>query len=150
MFPTYRVFFAKLEAIHYRNLALCRVFGPLPSVFLSGTQQRSLCRVPHSASYTLRNDDVYRKQDTRHRRTLGKTAWPSAKHSVNSNAQQRAVYSWWSFIFVECLALAQRYFAECQGHSTQQRRHTWAQVKPLCQVLWPWHSAKKQALPSAS
>jgi hypothetical protein len=42
------------------------------------------------------------------------------------------------------------HFSECQGQSTWQRRHTWALVKPLCRVLWPWHSAKKQSLPSAS
>jgi hypothetical protein len=34
------------------------------------------------------------------------------------------------------------HFGECQGHSTRQRRHTWAPVKPLCWELWPWHSAK--------
>jgi hypothetical protein len=37
-----------------------------------------------------------------------------------------------------------------QGHSTRHRRQTWATVKPLCRVLWPWHSIQKQPLPSAS
>lgn len=41
------------------------------------------------------------------------------------------------------------YFAECQGNITRQRRHTTASAKPICRVLWPWHSTKKQALPSA-
>jgi hypothetical protein len=35
------------------------------------------------------------------------------------------------------------HFAECQGHSTRQRRNTWAPVKLLCRVLWPWHSTKE-------
>jgi hypothetical protein len=41
-------------------------------------------------------------------------------------------------------------FTECQGHSTRQRRHTWEPVKLLCRVLWPWHSAKREPLPSTS
>jgi hypothetical protein len=46
--------------------------------------------------------------------------------------------------------LCYSYFAECPGHSTRQRRLAWTPVKPLCRVLWPWHSTKKQPFPSAS
>jgi hypothetical protein len=35
------------------------------------------------------------------------------------------------------------HFAECKGHSTRQRSNTWASVKLLYRVLWPWHLAKK-------
>jgi hypothetical protein len=47
------------------------------------------CRTRQSPA--LGNDHVYREQDSRYRKTLGKKSLPSAKHSANGNARQRAV-----------------------------------------------------------
>jgi hypothetical protein len=84
---------------HYRNRALCRVLGALPSAFC-----RALGKVLLSVTTVFTES-----------RTLGteihsaKKSLPSAKHSANGNARQRAVSSrlyLTTVIFVERQALA--------------------------------------------
>jgi hypothetical protein len=119
-------------------------------------------------SHTLGNNYVYWEQDSQHRKTLAKDRFAECqtlgeqRRSVKgrqqpSIANDRYLCRVSGFgtqqknYFAKCLKPDTRqtmlcrvsYFAECQGHNTQQRRHTYGPVKSLCRALWFWHSAKK-------
>jgi hypothetical protein len=57
---------------HYRNPALCQVLGALPSVFCRALGKEVFVECHTRQSPALGNDHVYREQDSRHRKTLGK------------------------------------------------------------------------------
>jgi hypothetical protein len=57
---------------HYRNPALCRVHGALPSAFCRALDKEVFAEHRSRQSTALGNDHVYREQNSRHRNTLGK------------------------------------------------------------------------------
>jgi hypothetical protein len=84
-------FLIALRCIHYRNPGLCRVPDALPSAFC-----RALGKGGFAESRTRRipafgNELVYRVQDTRHRRTLGKNMFAECQTLSKGGARQRAV-----------------------------------------------------------
>jgi hypothetical protein len=56
----------------HRNPALCRVLGALPSAFYRALSKEFFAECRTRQSPTLGNDHVYREQDSRHRKKLGK------------------------------------------------------------------------------
>jgi hypothetical protein len=116
-----------------------RVFGEMyigngffAGYFLSGTRQR-LCRVSLSTRQRKVAVTATGNEDSGFCRvspnTLGKgpTSGPLCQFLCR--------------VLLEALDKS-CFFAECQGHNTQQRNFTGAQVFLLCRVLWTWHSAK--------
>jgi hypothetical protein len=69
----------------------------LPSVvffaecLLSGTRQRSLCRVPHSVTLGTRQSELYRALNTRYRTTLDKDNFAECQTLGKGGSQQTAV-----------------------------------------------------------
>jgi hypothetical protein len=57
---------------HYRNLGLCRVPDSLPSAFCRALGKGCFAESRTRQSPALGNELVYRVQDTRHKKTLGK------------------------------------------------------------------------------
>jgi hypothetical protein len=72
-------------------------FEALPSVgffaecLLSGTQQRKLCRVPHSVKLDTRQTVLCRELNTRHRTTLGKDNFAECQTLGKGGSRQTAV-----------------------------------------------------------
>jgi hypothetical protein len=62
----------QISLVHYRNPGLCRVPGALPSAFCWALGKDIFAESHTRQSPTLGNEVVYRVQDTRYRRTLGK------------------------------------------------------------------------------
>jgi hypothetical protein len=58
--------------IHYQNPGLCRVPASLPSAFSRALGKSAFVESHTRQSPALGNELVYRVQDTRHRKTLGK------------------------------------------------------------------------------
>jgi hypothetical protein len=78
---------------HYRNPALCRVLGALPSAFCRALGKEVFVECRTRQSPALGNDRVYREQGSRHRNTLGKETCAECQHSTKNGHRQRAVSS---------------------------------------------------------
>jgi hypothetical protein len=107
--------------------------GTLPSAgrfaecLLSGTRQSRTRRIP-----ALGNKLVYRVQDTRHMRTLGKEMFAECQTLGNGGAQQRTVSG----------------RPNADGRQPLPRAEGWHSAKRLlCRVPNIWHS-EKDSLPS--
>jgi hypothetical protein len=77
----------------YQNPSLCRVLSPFPSVFVMHSAKTSLPSAALSKVLLSVTTAFTESRTLGTRRHLAKTALPSAKHSVNSDARQRAVSS---------------------------------------------------------
>jgi hypothetical protein len=76
---------------HYRNLGLCRVPDSLPSAFCRALGKGGFTESRTRRSPALGNELVYRVQDTRHRKTLGKDMFTECQTLGKGGARQRAV-----------------------------------------------------------
>jgi hypothetical protein len=94
---------------HYWNSALCRVLRALPSVFCRALGKAFFVECHTRQSPTLGNDHVYREQDSRHKKTLGKDN------------------------FVECQTLGEE-----QRSAKSRQQPSIANSRYLCQVSYVW------------
>jgi hypothetical protein len=76
---------------HYRNPGLYRVPVSLPSAFCRELGKERFAESRTRQSLALGNELVYRVQDTRHRRTLGKDMFAECQTLGKGGARQRAV-----------------------------------------------------------
>jgi hypothetical protein len=75
--------------IHYRNPGLCRVPDSLPSAFCRALGKGCFTESRTRQSPALGNELVYRVQETRHRKTLGKGGARQRAISGRSKADGR-------------------------------------------------------------
>jgi hypothetical protein len=76
---------------HYRNPGLCRVSDALSSAFSRALGKDGFAESHPRRIPALGNELVYRVQDARHRRTLGKDMFAECQTLGNGGARQRAV-----------------------------------------------------------
>jgi hypothetical protein len=66
-------------------------FGPLPSAFSRALSKKAFAKSLTRQTPALGNELVYRKQDTRHRNTLGKDIFAERRTLGKGGARQRAL-----------------------------------------------------------
>jgi hypothetical protein len=76
---------------HYRNLGLCRVPDALSSAFCRALDKNGFAESRTRRIPALGNELVYRVQDTRHMRTLGKDMFAECQTLGKGGARQRVV-----------------------------------------------------------
>jgi hypothetical protein len=119
--------------IHYQNSGLCRVPASLPSAFCRALGKGCFAESHTRQSPALGNELVYRVQDSRHRKTLGKDNFAEWQALSKGGSQQRAVSGrskangrqhlpraegrhsakWFSLPSAKYLALGKELFTEC-------------------------------------
>ena len=104
---------------HYRNLRLCRVPPALPSAFYRALGKADFAECGTRQRPALGKELVYRVQDTRHSRALGKDFFAEGQALGKQGSRQRAVSG---RVHLTAVSLcresniwhsAQRVFAEC-------------------------------------
>jgi hypothetical protein len=136
MYTNTKFYFTSLRFTrHYRNPGLCRVPDSLPSAFCRALGKGGFVESRTRQSPALGNELVYRaantRQDTRHRKTLGKDRFTERQTLDKGGSRQRAVSGRSKADGRQPLLRA-----ECR-HSTK-----WF----LCRVPNTWHSTKNSLL----
>jgi hypothetical protein len=131
---------------HCRKMALCRVLGALPSVFLSGTRQRSLWWSSVALGKVLSvTTAFFESRNLGTGKTLGKDRFTERqaldeRRSSAKDRQQPSIADGRYLCRVPGVDTRQRrYFAECRSRRHSARRHS---AKHVLSSALPRHSAK--------
>jgi hypothetical protein len=113
--------------LHYQNPGLCPVPASLSSAFSRAVGKAAFAESRTRQSPALGNELVYRVQDTRHRKTLGKDSFAEWQTLIKGGSQQRVISGQSKADGRQPLPRAEvdtrqrGFFVECQISGTRQR-----------------------------